>query len=86
MSYDYKQLEVDLLGVLADLGETLTPGEVQEVRLFIDAGEYGVAFETLCSILKEELKPISPSLGARLLDLGQRMEIEPEYWRDLKSS
>ena len=85
MSYDYKSLEVELLALLTDLGETLAAKEIEEVHHFIEAGEYGVAFETLCSILNDEQKAISTSVGATLRDLGGRMDIDPECWRNIGS-
>jgi len=86
MSYDYGRLETDLLDVLALLEDQFDEEEGKEVRVFIEAGEYGVAFETICSIIKEEGKSIPVLVANRLEDLGGRLGIEPDYWRDIVRS
>ena len=45
-------------GVFGDF----TPPEVAEVKEFITAGEYGVAFGILFGIVKEERKQVPPEL------------------------
>src|SRR5215218_7222270 len=45
MGYDYPQLERDLLAVLDSLHGTLTESESEQVRHFVEYGEYGVALE-----------------------------------------
>jgi hypothetical protein len=81
---DYKKLEQDILAILATLQDTLDAAETKEVRDFVEPGEYGIAFETLCSILGDRRAPISPAMLDKLTDLGQRMGIDEENWRDLE--
>lgn len=76
MSIDYARLESELNEVLALA--PLSEAEVMDVRRFLDAGEYGIALETLCSILQEGNKVIPPKLRDRLLQLAQRMRITVE--------
>jgi len=47
MSYDYKRLEADINELLAAMS-AFTRSEIAEVEQFLSAGEYGLAFETLC--------------------------------------
>ncbi len=79
MNQDYGALEADLLKLLHALREYLTEEEVREVRYFMDANEYGVAFETLCLIIKEEGKPVTASLKAELGQFGRRIDIDPDW-------
>lgn len=83
MSQDYRKLEADILALLVCLQDVLTKEEAQEVRTFIDVGEYGVAFETLCSIIKEEQKSISELAVGHIGHLAQQMNIDGDYWRDI---
>lgn len=84
MSDHYQALERDLLGVLADVGSTLTPAESKEVQLYLDAGEYNLALETICAVLKRNQTSISASTYVSLEDLGTRMDAEPDVWKGLK--
>ncbi len=82
MSYNYQQLESDLGGLLGALS-SFTPAETAEVAEFLAAGEYGLAFETLCGIAKEENKHVPAELRSKLRELGERMEIDPIWWEEL---
>ena len=84
MGYDYQQLERDLLDVLNSLHGTLTESEFEQVRHFVEFGEYGVALETLSGIIGEEGKRISFEAYEQIHMLGERMEMEPEVWECLR--
>jgi hypothetical protein len=86
MGYDYQQLERDLLAILDSIHETLTESESEEVRHFVEHGEYGVALETLSGIIEEEGKRISFEAYEQIHGLGERMEMEPEVWERLRVS
>ena len=86
MGYDYQQLERDLLAILDSIHETLTESESEEVRHFVEHGEYGVALETLCGVIEEEGKRISFEAYEQIHGLGERMEMEPEVWERLRVS
>jgi hypothetical protein len=86
MGYDHKQLERDLLAILDSIHETLTESESEEVRHFVEHGEYGVALETLSGIIEEEGKRISFEAYEQIHGLGERMEMEPEVWERLRVS
>ena len=84
MTYDYGELEARLNSILSEGGGWLSPEESEEVRGFIDVGEYGLAFETLCGIIVEEGKSISPEVYRRLVQLGQLMKLDEQTWLKLK--
>jgi hypothetical protein len=86
MGYDYQQLERDLLAILDSLHGTLTESESEQVRHFVEHGEYGVALETLSGIIGEEGKRISFEAYGQIHGLGERMEMEPEVWERLRDS
>jgi hypothetical protein len=84
MKPNYAALETELTQLLADLTTTLTESEIKEVSTFIDAGEYGVAFETLCSVITEEDKILSRGTLAKLMELGQKLKVDPSWWAPIK--
>jgi hypothetical protein len=66
--------------VLHQFEGTLSPGELTEVREFVEAREYALALETLCGIIVEERKPITPHLYAKIRTLGDRLtSANPKY-------
>lgn len=74
IAYDYQSIENLLLRLLDLLLEIFTDSEKNEVQDFIDAGEYGLALETLVDIVIEENKQIpggSMSLVCELADVMQ---------------
>lgn len=83
--YDYESLERKLRALLSLLREILTEPEREECFLFLDAGEYGVTFETLCAILDEEKKSIPLEAFRLIRELGKQMLIDHERWEHLES-
>ena len=82
MIYDYKKLEADLNEILVAM-ISFTPSQIEEVKQFLSAGEYGVAFETLCGIANEENKPVPVELRPKVRKLAEQMEIDPIWWTEL---
>lgn len=82
MNFDYQQLKAELSYLLAAM-TSFTPSEVAEVEQFLAVGEYGVAFETLCGIIKEEGKPVSSEIRPKIHELGERMKIDPDWWKEI---
>jgi hypothetical protein len=72
--WDKAQTQIGHL--LRGLRREFTPSEIGEVQTFLQVREYGLALETLSSILVEEKKPINRAVVheidkvARLLDLA----------------
>lgn len=79
MSSNQQKLKDDLSDVLATI-TNFTPSQVAEVKDLLDVGEYGIAFETLCGIVKEENKPVPPVIRPKIRSLAERMEIDPSWW------
>lgn len=70
--------------ILSSLGLLLSEAELEEAQHFIDVGEYGLAFETLCGIIDEEQKMLPLTAYYLIDDLGKQMEIDPAIWAKLK--
>lgn len=82
--YDYPLLEERLGSLLSSDAGHLTADEKREVRDFIEVGEYGLAYETLCDIITEGNKTISSDTYDRLAALGRRMEFAEDVWSRLR--
>ncbi len=76
----YEALESALKDLLDALSPVFSEAERQEVQHFLDVGEYGVAFETLCGIITEEQKTIPAPSVSLIRTLADRMQIDPHWW------
>ena len=83
MNYDYEGLETELRDLVRAI--TLNAPEIDEVEKFLSAGEYGLAFETLCGICSEENKRVPSGLRQKVRELAERMDIDPVWWENLLS-
>ncbi len=79
MSIDYKRLEEDLVQLLDEM-PSFTSSEASEVQQFLAAGEYGVAFETLCGIINEEHKVVPLEVRPKIRAFAEHMKIDPIWW------
>jgi hypothetical protein len=77
---DYQNLETELRRILDALKGVFTGSQCEEVESFLRAGEYGVAFETLCGIAVEEHHAIPIELRPVIRSLAQEMGIDPDCW------
>jgi hypothetical protein len=73
MSWNYEQLESDLRQLLSDWQHDLPSGEWSDIENYIDHGEYGLAFESMCDELKKQNYVVTP-LQYQLLD-GIRLQM-----------
>lgn len=80
MSGDWGEVAVELNALLAETASDLPQQDRENVAGFIDVGEFGVAFETLCTQMYEYDVLPSPDARARLAALGRRLELDPSYW------
>ncbi len=54
--------------------------DYSEVSSFLNAGEYGIALETICFALIEENVSISMEKKNKIKELGKIMEMEDSVW------
>jgi len=83
--YDYKFLEQNLAALLAMLESRLSKEEIDDLNSYVDAGEYGVAFQYLCEILVRRNQPIPPEAYKLCDSLGTRMQLDPQIWAGLRT-
>ena len=61
--------------ILEGRGEALTEPERAEIGVFLSAGEYGLALETLCDILTEASRLFPTPIFDEIVDLAELMGI-----------
>jgi hypothetical protein len=79
-------LERDIRRVLADVRTEFEPAEAQEVEMFLDAGEYGLAFQSMCAVLTRKRRPVSAATYANIYILAESMGADPVCWEGLEVS
>jgi hypothetical protein len=79
----YRGLEESIRALLVKLRTVLSPEETNEVEGFLDAGEYGIALETLCWMLRTENKFVSAEVVDGISKLAERMELDSSIWTAL---
>jgi hypothetical protein len=72
---DFAEIERRFTSILDRLGVLLSVAERREVEDFVDVGEYGVALETLSSLLVEERKVFSAETLCEITALAETMGI-----------
>lgn len=70
----YQHIEKLFLRLLNSLATVFRHSEIHEVQEFIDAGEYGLALETLMDIIHEEDKQIPLEAYKIISELAGMME------------
>jgi hypothetical protein len=79
-----EQIENELLSILAECSGVLSERDIDNVRVLLSVGEYGVSFETLCTQLYEYEVRINPSLYERLASVGALLRLNSNTWEILK--
>lgn len=59
MSREFDKVENYFIQLMQTVNTSFTAGELQEVKQYLEVGEYGLAFETFSDIVIEEEKSIS---------------------------
>jgi hypothetical protein len=80
--YDYRYTEELLLRLLGLLLGVFTDSEKNEVRDFIDAGEYGLALETFVDIVVEENKQIPGESLVLVYELVDVMRLDKKVFEE----
>lgn len=82
MTYHYEHIEELLAQLLFLLTPVFVELEKKEVQDFIDAGEYGLALDTLVDIVKEEDKIISTQILNVVYELAAVMQLDKEAFKE----
>ena len=72
----FQDVERQLKGMLVLLADCFNESEVSEVQDFIDAGEYGLALETLVDIIFEENKKVPKETLMISKKVAQKMGLD----------
>ena len=78
-TYDYATLENRLRQALELTQKVLAPVHVQNVRDFLDAAEYGLAFETLAGAIVEANVPLTGRLCSLMREAASRMNYREDF-------
>lgn len=84
-SQHFQQIEAKLTEILTLVNNVLTPEQINDLKMYINASEWGLALETLCDFLYEDELPISESAYQLLEQVGISLEMESQTWELLKS-
>ena len=80
----YRQLKRHFHKLLTSLDAVFCPEEIKAVQEFIETKEYGLAFETVCDIIRERQKRISAESFELLAALGMKMHVDVDRWAGLR--
>ena len=79
MATHFEEVEKLFTELFAEIGNLFSESELAEVQEFINAGEYGIALETLVDIFAEEHKTVSTNVVALIKQLASTMAIESVF-------
>lgn len=80
----YQLVEAELESILAAINKTDFKGDVSWTKHFIEVGEYGLAFETLCEVIIEEGCSIPETIYQKIVNLAHRMKIDKKIFDNIK--
>ena len=81
---DFAVIEAKFRNLLDKLRSGFSALETGEVTTFLEAGEYGIALETLCSIIIEEKKSVTEEVYTLIDELGRQMEMDSSTWSRIR--
>ncbi len=59
---------------------------IREIREYLEHNEWGIAFETLCSIIETEYIKIDKKIYERISKIGKELEFEETDWNFLRKN
>jgi hypothetical protein len=81
--HDYLALEKKLTAIVDDLANALATDEREEVTGYVKVNEFGIALETLCSILGEKQIGVPSTVISLIQDVGTQMGMDSATWNGL---
>lgn len=76
------ELERELRSIVAYIRGTTSAAIVTEVEMYLDAGEYGLAFETICAAARTSLVRAPDSIRSRIAHVGSEMDLDFDIWAE----
>ncbi len=80
----YIRLRDSLFEITRQVEPIFTETEKSEVFEYINVGEYGLAFDAICSIVLEKNRTVTREVYDRLNEVGNAMELNPSTWTKLR--
>ncbi|MEO8744982.1 MAG: MafI family immunity protein [Candidatus Dormiibacterota bacterium] len=78
-------MEAEFAGLINSSRGTLSDSEASELLEFIEARDYSLALETLCGILVDRNKRVTPDLYLRIHSLSLRVDgVDPYIVESLR--
>lgn len=74
MNIEYQEVEEKFGNLISLLNKSFISKEIDEIKDFVDYGEYGLALDTLIDIIKEENKEINNDIFQYIAKLSNLME------------
>lgn len=74
MNIEYQEVEENFGNLNSLLNKSFISKEIDEIKDFVDYGEYGLALDTLIDIIKEENKEINNDIFQYIAKLSNLME------------
>jgi len=84
MSTDLSLIEASLWRLLEEIAPILSADESAHVSLLLDAGEYGVAVEAICDLLRDAGKTLPPETANKLRTIGASMGMDASTFESLE--
>jgi hypothetical protein len=81
-----RSIEDRLRSVVLELADSLPEDDIDSILGLIEAREWGVALENLCTQLDEYDVTVPSPLLAEIASLGRKMKLDPGLWESLRSS
>ena len=81
MTFDPRPLVEDLRDALTAVSPALDSEQIDDVRTYIDVGEWGLALDTLSELVSEQEIPISRATYETMERAAATMGVEPRAWR-----
>lgn len=78
MNIEYQEVEENFGNLISLLNKSFISKEIDEIKDFVDYGEYGLALDTLIDIIKEENKEINNDIFQYIAKLSNLMEQNTE--------
>ena len=74
-----EEIPKKLLNIMFGIKEKLDDECIAEIKEYIDYREWGLAYETLCVVIKDYKIKITPNMYNELKKIGDKMQIKPIF-------
>lgn len=82
----FQALEEELNDLYREVFKMLSsPKDADQIKTFINVGEYGLALETLCGVIAEDDYTIPDSVYQKIAKLANTMDIEKRFFENINT-